>query len=513
MNTATAEAYGVASAAPVPEPPPASSTLTPAPWAAPGEAACLPMEVDGALVAGRALLTAAGAADEWSGRVRRDVLSAIEALSGVLAAARSRVLSAEQAAGTWALSGDRDFAAWVGRTSRQGPGAGVAAVRLAGTLAAAPRVAEALAHGPVTAAHAQTLARATGGSPALAEHVRSASGQDEVVALAGRLDAAGFAKALARRSAELDPASRQRSHDQQVAARYLNVSHTAAGTFLKGQLDSVSGHKFTLALEALTPRPGADDDRDPAQRRADALALMAEQVLDAPDEAPGNPARPHVSLVLREETWHALRGTRQPSGHANSVRSTGSSPSGSAAVPGSAAALVPALVGVPPVCDEDGTPWPASEVARVLCDCSITRVVVDARDVPVNLGRTQRLFSASQRRAVAVRDGGGCAYPDCSTPNRHVELHHIRWWERDIGDTDLELAFPACSYHHHVIHQRDIAITRTPAGEYLLTYPDGRRVRAPGPGVTDRPPQGFRGEEPPEAVDPCPPSELLLWAG
>ena len=40
--------------------------------------------------------------------------------------------------------------------------------------------------------------------------------------------------------------------------------------------------------------------------------MMAEQVLAAPDEAPGNPARPHVSLVLREETWHALRAARQP---------------------------------------------------------------------------------------------------------------------------------------------------------------------------------------------------------
>jgi len=241
--------------------------------------------------------------------------------------------------------------------------------------------------------------------------------------------------------------------------------------------------------------------------------MMAEQVLAAPDEAPGNPARPHVSLVLREETWHALRAARQPAGSTVSARSTGPSPSGTTATPGSAAALLPALVGVPPVCDEDGSPWPASEVARLLCDCSITRVVVDARDVPVNLGRTQRLFSAAQRRAVAVRDGGGCAYPDCTTPTRHVELHHIRWWDRDIGHTDLEAAFPACSYHHHVIHQRDIAITRTPAGDYLLTYPDGRRVRAPGPGGIDSHPRGFPDAGARESPDPDPPVDLLLWAG
>lgn len=155
-----------------------------------------------------------------------------------------------------------------------------------------------------------------------------------------------------------------------------------------------------------------------------------------------------------------------------------------------------ALVGVPPVCDEDGNPWPASEVGRVLCDCHVTRLVVDAESVPLDLGRTQRLFSAHQRRAATVRDGG-CGWPGCSTPARWCELHHLTWWDRDGGPTDLRNAVMLCSFHHHQVHRRDLTVHREPPdraeespggrrlSRYRFTTPDGRdaitlRLRSSG---------------------------------
>ena len=49
-------------------------------------------------------------------------------------------------------------------------------------------------------------------------------------------------------------------------------------------------------------------------------------------------------------------------------------------------------------------------------------------------GRTKRLFTPTQRLALTERDGG-CAM--CGAPPGHTKVHHIRWWARDAGPTDL----------------------------------------------------------------------------
>ena len=134
-----------------------------------------------------------------------------------------------------------------------------------------------------------------------------------------------------------------------------------------------------------------------------------------------------------------------------------------------------ALVGVPPVCDEDGNPWPASEVGRVLCDCHVTRLVVDADSVPLDLGRTQRLFSAHQRRAATVRDGG-CGWPGCSTPARWCELHHLTWWDRDGGPTDLDNLVMLCGPHHRLVHAGFVNVEAVGRQRFRFTTRDGRHI-------------------------------------
>ena len=88
--------------------------------------------------------------------------------------------------------------------------------------------------------------------------------------------------------------------------------------------------------------------------------------------------------------------------------------------------------GYPPVTLEDGTPVPVSEAAVVLCDCAVTRVAVDADGVPTDLGRTQRLFTGEQRRAILARDRE-CLWPSCHMPARWLQIHHRLWWDRDNG--------------------------------------------------------------------------------
>src|SRR5450759_1831156 len=62
------------------------------------------------------------------------------------------------------------------------------------------------------------------------------------------------------------------AHDR----RHLSVSATFAGTVvLDGVLDSEGGATVLAALAPLAAPGGADDDRTPAQRRADALVELA----------------------------------------------------------------------------------------------------------------------------------------------------------------------------------------------------------------------------------------------
>lgn len=427
----------------------------------------------------------------WQPSERRAALELVDRVSGVVAAARARLLAGERAAGTWALHGDKDLTSWRARISRAGVRAAADQVRQADAIVAMPQVGDALTSGSITTTHVDAIARFTSAAaPAVVEHARTAEGQAEIVALAARVDGAELGRALTRWQAQVDPAARQRVHDRQQAARYLHLSEAPDGVHVKGLLDSVAGHRLRLALEAVSPRPGLDDERTPEQRRADALVHLADRALDDTGPATGPTGRPHVSLVLTEPTWQALRtAARRDEPHAAEPGRPGASP-------GSAVAVARSLVDVPPVCDEDGAPWPASEVARALCDCHVTRLVVDADSVPLDLGRTQRLFSAHQRRAVTVRDGG-CGWPDCGAPARWCELHHITWWDRDAGPTDLRNAVLLCSFHHHQVHRRDLTISREGPSSEDARRADGRLSEAvpaerlagrTAEGTADRPP-------------------------
>jgi 5-methylcytosine-specific restriction protein A len=72
-------------------------------------------------------------------------------------------------------------------------------------------------------------------------------------------------------------------------------------------------------------------------------------------------------------------------------------------------------------------------------------------------GRTKRLFTPTQRLVLVERDGG-CAM--CGAPPGHTKVHHIRWWARDAGPTDLTNGVLLCESCHHRIHdnQWDIRI-------------------------------------------------------
>ncbi|GAA2726790.1 HNH endonuclease [Cellulomonas aerilata] len=432
-------------------------------------------------------------ARRWPDLDRRRMLDELDRVVDGLSMVRATVLVAERDSGEWHGAGDRSFEAWRARTSRAGQRAAVAQVRQAERLAAVPSAVAAVTEGRLSAGHAAVIgAVAATGTPVQRDAVRSEAQQ--LMALAETQDAGTFATTVARWAASVDPAALEADHQAQRSARYLSVSTTPRGTLIKGQLDDVAGHRLTLALEALSPRPAAEDDRDPGQRRADALDTMAGRILALADTKPGGHVPPQISLILTADTWLATRADRDRrraqarAGAGAAVRrGTMAEPSLATAVcadaaertdgqgsdagtatgigtgtgTGTGGATGDGAAGYLPATLEDGTAVAASELAAAMCDCEITRIVIDADGVPLDVGRAQRVFTGLQRRAVIARDRE-CAWPECHAHARWCEVHHIAWWERDTGPTSVENGVLLCSFHHHEVHRRDLAITRVP---------------------------------------------------
>ncbi len=79
----------------------------------------------------------------------------------------------------------------------------------------------------------------------------------------------------------------------------------------------------------------------------------------------------------------------------------------------------------------------------------IIPVVLDGKSEVMDWGRKKRLFTRAQQLALAERDGG-CAM--CGLPPWMTKAHHLNWWARDHGQTDIDEGVLLCESCHHRIH-------------------------------------------------------------
>lgn len=96
-------------------------------------------------------------------------------------------------------------------------------------------------------------------------------------------------------------------------------------------------------------------------------------------------------------------------------------------------------------------PISAATANEIACDAGIRLHVVGERGEPLWLGMRERYFSAAQRRALAVRDGG-CVWPQCGAPPSWCHAHHVVPYS-DGGATDIDNGALLCAYHHHLLHR------------------------------------------------------------
>jgi hypothetical protein len=115
---------------------------------------------------------------------------------------------------------------------------------------------------------------------------------------------------------------------------------------------------------------------------------------------------------------------------------------------------------------DTGVTITAGEARRLACNAGLVPAVLDGDSRPLDLGRTRRLHTRTQRRALALLHDT-CAVTGCARPFTWCEIHHPRPWSRG-GRTDLDNALPLCGHHHRRAHDPRFALHYHPTGTWTF---------------------------------------------
>ena len=232
-----------------------------------------------------------------------------------------------------------------------------------------------------------------------------------------------LAKVIARAEAHLDPDGLEPRERNARGERSLVMFERDGMFHFSGKCDPESGAPIKTVLEAVVtadfraahddPHRGTDPDSDMRsvpQRQLDALVLIARHVLGCEhNDVPLAGATVVVRMSLED--------LESGDGHA--------------------------LI--------DGLSQPVSMATarRMAAGGGIIPCILDSAGQILDWGREKRLFTKAQRLALVERDGG-CAM--CGLPPGMTRAHHVLWWARDRGPTDLENGVLLCESCHHRIH-------------------------------------------------------------
>jgi len=174
--------------------------------------------------------------------------------------------------------------------------------------------------------------------------------------------------------------------------------------------------------------PLFEDTRTIPQLQADALTMIASHVLGC-DQVP---AAPSTTLVVRTNLETLMEG-----------------------------------VGFGQI-DGIDQPVSAGTIRRLAANAGIIPMVMGTGSIPLDQGRAARLFSPAQRIALGERDGG-CAC--CGLDVAYAQAHHIAWWKRDTGPTNLSNGVMLCPPCHVRMHNDGWVIRVDKHGRVWFTPP------------------------------------------
>ncbi len=253
--------------------------------------------------------------------------------------------------------------------------------------------------------------------------------------LAPQVDARRLRQAARHLRYVLDPDRGRGDFERQLTARRASLTPLLDGMYRLEVLAEAEGGALLQAVLDATGGPvSSDDSRTPAQRRYDALIDAVQRSAQQPGLPVSGGLRPQILVSCTPESFVPIHDAPQ---------------SGPDAVSSWRPALLP-----------DGTPLPDPAFTRILCDSAVVTVVQERSGRVLDVGRTQRLFTPTQRKALWARDRG-CRFPGCRAPWTHA--HHIHPWHAG-GHTDLANGLLLCGFHHRAAHDDAWQITVGPSG-------------------------------------------------
>ncbi len=332
-------------------------------------------------------------------------------------------------------------------------------VRVAKALPALPRISAAMQHGQVSYAKVRALTRV-----ATPENERSLLD----LALTGNC---AHVERFVRAWRRVDRVQAAKDTETKHLNRQLSTWVDDDGMLvIRGRLTPEVGALVQRALKAAADRlfretsgsstgDAMAEELTPAQRRADALALLAESALAANFDV--GTAGDRYQVVLHVNADDAADTRSEP-------------PS-----PGASSAALDGAVEV-----DHGALYVSMETSqRLSCDASLVHMRHDADGAVIDVGRRTRTIPPSIRRALAARDAG-CRFSGCTS--RRCDAHHVKHWSAG-GATHLDNLVLLCRRHHRAVHEGGFRVIRGHDGVLTFFRPDGAPLHVAPAAPFDQP--------------------------
>ena len=319
------------------------------------------------------------------------------------------------------------------------------------TLALVPQLETALTTGTVSIAHVDAVTQAM-------SHLSEPEKQKVAVQgnwinmVASHTTPDNFARAVRRAVQQVHTDSGLTQLEQQRRRTFLRhwVDRDSGMVCLRGEFDPESGLQIVGRLQNAVERLFREgtvngEPRSPDQLRALSLcALVIDTNTDSAAPITSAYGRADVSVIIDLKTL-------QSGVHKHSLVHTGT--------------------------DID---VPIETIRRIACEAKIIPIVLGNDGVVLDVGRSSRLATRHQRRALESMHTT-CAMPHCHVPVSQCQPHHIAFWNLG-GATDMANLIPLCTEHHRCAHEGGWKLSlNATTRELTVREPGSARIRTSVP--------------------------------